>query len=75
MRNQCMQFENHLLKINTAKQTKTNIDSHINPFMPNLFSHSYRLDESISKLRVVGWYFSIFIQILKNDSVSKQWIT
>ena len=26
----------------------------VNPFMPNGISHLYQLDESISKLRVVG---------------------
>ena len=37
----------------------------IYPFMPDAFSHSYQLNESISNLRVVGWYFSFFIRILK----------
>ena len=41
-----------------------------NPFMPNVFSHPYQLNESISNFRVVGWYFS-----LKDTSVSKQWRT
>ena len=31
--------------------------SHINPFMPNGFSHPYQLDEFISYFRVVRWYF------------------
>ena len=31
----------------------------LNPFMPNVFSHHYQLDESISNLRVVGKYVSI----------------
>ena len=44
-----------------------------NPFMPNGIYHHYQLDESISGLRDVGWYFVfIFIQILKETSVSKQ---
>ena len=43
----------------------------INPFMPNRISHCYELDESISNFRVAGWYFSFFIQILKETSVSK----
>ena len=30
---------------------------YVNPFMPNVFSHPYQLDKSISNLRVVGWYF------------------
>ena len=29
-----------------------------NPFKPNEISHYYQLDQSISALRVVGWYFS-----------------
>ena len=33
--------------------------------MPNMFSHPYLLDESISNFRVVGWYFFIFIIFLK----------
>ena len=43
----------------------------INPFMQNGISHCYELDESISNFRVVGWYFSFFIQILKITSVCK----
>ena len=27
----------------------------LNPFMPNVFSHLYQLDESISYSRAVGW--------------------
>ena len=46
-----------------------------NPFIPNIFSHPYQLDESISNFRVVGWYIFIFIQILKGTSVFKQWRT
>ena len=33
--------------------------------MPNVFSHTYQLDESISNIKVVGWCFIIIIQILK----------
>ena len=29
----------------------------INPFMPNRISLSYKLDQPIFLLRVVGWYF------------------
>ena len=35
--------------------------------MPNVFSHPCQLDESISNLRVVGWYFLIFIQNFKRN--------
>ena len=35
----------------------------LNPFMPNVFYHPYQLEESISNVRVVGWYLSFFIQI------------
>ena len=34
------------------------LDTHINPFKPKKISHQHRLDQSISILRVVGWYFS-----------------
>ena len=30
--------------------------------MPNVFFHHYKMDQSISVLRVVGWYFFIFIR-------------
>ena len=30
----------------------------INPFLPNGIPLSYQLDQSISVLRAVGWYFS-----------------
>ena len=32
----------------------------INPFKPNEISNPYQLDESVSVLRVVGWYFQFF---------------
>ena len=35
-----------------------------NPFKSNGISHFYQLDQSISVLRVVGWYFFVFIQTL-----------
>ena len=40
---------------------------------PNGISHCYQLEQSISVLRDVGWYFSFFIQILIEHSASKQW--
>ena len=33
--------------------------------MPNGISHPYHLDESISVLRVVGWYFSFLFNFFK----------
>ena len=43
-----------------------------NPFMPNVFSHPYQLDEFIFYLMVVGWYFSFlfkfYMQILQASS-------
>ena len=45
----------------------------LNPFMHNVFSHPYQLDNSISNFRVVGWYFYHFIHNLKETSVFKQW--
>ena len=44
-----------------------------NPFKLNAISRSYQLDQFISVLKVVGWYFSFFIQILIGYSVRKQW--
>ena len=44
-----------------------------NPFMPNGISHYHQLDQSISVLRVVRWIIFHFIQILIEQSVSKQW--
>ena len=42
-------------------------------FIPNVFSHPYQLDESISNFRDVGWHCQvIFIQILMENYVSKQ---
>ena len=37
----------------------------VNPFMPNVYSHPYQLDESISNFRVVGWYFSFLFEFQK----------
>ena len=37
--------------------------------------HPYQLDETISNICVVGWYLVIFIQILTEYSVNKQWST
>ena len=45
-----------------------------NPFMWNVFSHPYQLDESISNFRVVGLYFHFYPNLTKH-SVSKQWRT
>ena len=38
----------------------------VNPFKLNGISHSYKLDQSISFLIVVGWHFSFLFKILKN---------
>ena len=35
----------------------------INTFKPNGFSHSLQLDQDISVLMVVGWYFSFLFKI------------
>ena len=46
----------------------------VNPFKPNGISQSYQLDQSISILRVVWWYFTILviyiIQIPTEQSVT-----
>ena len=44
----------------------------LNIFKLNGISHYYRLNQSISVLLVVRWYFIIFIQILIEYSVFKQ---
>ena len=44
----------------------------LNPFIMNVFSYPYQLDEFIYNFRVVGWYF--FFQILKETSVRNQWL-
>ena len=31
-----------------------------NPFKPNAISHCYQLDQSISVLRIVCWYFTFY---------------
>ena len=46
----------------------------MNPFKPNGISHYYQMDRSISLLRFDGSHvFFIFIHILMEHSVSKQW--
>ena len=42
-----------------------------NPFMPNGISLPYQLDQSISDLSVVVWYFFSLFQILIKHSVSR----
>ena len=37
--------------------------SYINPFKPNGISHYYQLDQFISALRVVRWYFSFLFNL------------
>ena len=44
-----------------------------NPLMPNGISHRYQLEQSISVLRDVRWYFFIYIQVLIENYASKQW--
>ena len=36
--------------------------SSVSPYKPNGNSHDYQLDQSISVLRVVGWYFSFLFK-------------
>ena len=38
----------------------------LNPFKPNGISHCYQLDQSISILRVVGWYFTFLFKFQQN---------
>ena len=46
-----------------------------NPFtcMPNGISHPYQLEQSVPVIRNAGWYSPFFIQILIEQSASKQW--
>ena len=44
-----------------------------NAFMQNGISHRYQLEQSISVLRDVGWYFSFFIQVVREKYACKQW--
>ena len=51
------------------KNTKTNVATlniPFNPFMLNVFSHPYQLDESISNFSVIGWYFSVLLKFIRN---------
>ena len=36
--------------------------THINPFNANGISHCHQLEQSISALRDVGWYFSFLFK-------------
>ena len=38
------------------------LDIKFYPFKPNELSYLYQLDQSISVLRVVGWYFSLILK-------------
>ena len=42
------------------------INCHLNPSMPNLFSHPYQLDELISNFRAVGRYLSLLFKFKRN---------
>ena len=37
----------------------------LNPFKPNRISHFYQLDQSISILRAVGWYFQFYSNFIR----------
>ena len=65
-----LNFDDAFFQADTLKLMMFSID----PFMLNIFSHSYQLDVSVSNFRVVGSFYH-FIQILKETSVSKQWKT
>ena len=39
-----------------------NLRWQINPFVPNVFSHPYQFDESISNSKVVGKHFSFLFK-------------
>ena len=52
------------LKINSKREYSFDyvLVCMFNQFKPNGISHSYQLDESISVLRVVEWYFSFLFK-------------
>ena len=43
-----------------------------NPFKPNEISYSYQMDQTMSVLTVVGWYFFNFIQNFERKFCQKQ---
>ena len=45
------------LDVQQNPDNSKSVSSSFNPFMPNAFPHSYKMDESIFNFRVVGWYF------------------
>ena len=47
---------------NLAQEAVRNRGSYINPFMQNGISHSYQLEQSISVLTDVWWYFSFLFK-------------
>ena len=53
-----------LFEGNTQVSNSIFIPTLFNPFKPNGISLSYQLDQSISMLRVVGWYFSFLFNFL-----------
>ena len=53
-----------------ATHTRVYFSCLINPFKPNGISHFYQFGPVHLNLRVVGWYFFIFIQILIEHTVS-----
>ena len=65
---QCDSFESIVEFIKTTLpemgmiQMERVINQVFNPFMPNGISQLYHLDEYISVLRVVGWYFSFLLK-------------
>ena len=77
-----MNLNNHKSKKLLIDQEKANkrpmelriiTDFRLNPFTMNGVSYPYQKDDPISNFRGIRWYFFIFIQILKESSISKQW--
>ena len=64
----CMSFFHQVVNVHFySPKITVNCIHLLNTFKPNGIFHSYQLDQSISILRDVWWYFPI------EHSVSKQW--
>ena len=50
------------MRIKGATKVLFSFFRNLSSFMPNVFSHPYQLNESISNFRVVGWYFSFLFK-------------
>ena len=54
--------ENAESRLKIIAKSLPNMDMNINPFKPNGMSNYYQLDQSISVLRVGGWYITFLFE-------------